>query len=70
MKTYLFHLLLGARIFEQGLAEIKEQRGRKKEALLGLIKREGLAAGLTIKVEDDAFEVSFVEDLFAFSDAQ
>jgi hypothetical protein len=32
--------VLGARIFEQGLAEIKEQGGGKKEALTGLFKRD------------------------------
>ena len=44
---------------------LKSSLGRKKEALLGLIKREGLA-GLTILVADDPFEISFVEDGFLF----
>jgi hypothetical protein len=63
------YMVLAARIFEQGLAEIKEQGGEKKEALLGLIKREG-SAGVTIEVKDDALEVGFIEDLFVFGDAQ
>jgi hypothetical protein len=51
-----------ARLFEGQLARLNGARGKRKEALAGLLRREEPSTDLPFEVTDDALEVGLVED--------
>jgi hypothetical protein len=57
-------------LFEGELARLNGARGKRKEALAGLLRREEPSTDLPFEVTDDALEVGLVEDRLLLGSAE